>query len=231
MERVGEWKHRDLIIADGTTSTFFLGVLSLVFHSAMHRRPGRPCRPACADRFGRLGNQTAEFLQTIGRIATGVAKPLADYQQIALAGDPSTAFRQQPLPYCFGQAGTRHDWPTQQCLGVHFVDVLSPRPAAAGKGELELPEGDAEMWGDDQHESQQRRNGKTDETLGFRQKENVYRRCQMARFRSATRHKQTSDSLQAALAHPDSVHQHRAPYPAVCTSLSNACFACCNNDG
>lgn len=142
-----------VIPAGASPALLFLRVPSLVFDSAPHRCPGGPGGSAGTDRFGRLLDHLSQLLQTVGRIPAGIAKPLARNQQVPFDGDPPAAFGEYPLPHCVRQARAGCHSPAEQRLGVHFVDVLSARPAAAGEGKLELPQGDLEMGSDDEHSS------------------------------------------------------------------------------
>lgn len=119
---------------------------------AADRRFGGLCG---TPRFGLLGHRkhhAAEFFQAIGRISAGIAKSLTGYQQIAIICEFTTILGQKTAVNRRGQTLVGPHRPTKCCLGIYFVDVLSTRSAAAGKGKSKFPQGNLKPGSNDQHQ-------------------------------------------------------------------------------
>ena len=87
----------------------------------------------------------------LGHVAAGIAEPLTDNQQLALAGYPAAVLRQQSLADGLGQTGAVGNRPAQQGLGVELVDVLPAGTRTPRKGEAEFPQRDLQLGCNDEH--------------------------------------------------------------------------------
>ena len=117
---------------------FLFRPLPFVLQTTAHGGSSGTSRLSRPRRFGRIEKHPAQFFQTVGSIAAGIAESLAGYQQVSLGSDSPGVPGRQPLPHGLGQTGAFRHRPTEHRLGVQLIDVLPPRPAAAAIAELKL---------------------------------------------------------------------------------------------
>jgi hypothetical protein len=131
--------------ARGFSALFAFRRLFLVLQAALI---GTACRARSFSRNRRLLNSLNQFLQfrqTVGRVSTLVAEPLAVDHNRTVCRNPAAVTRQEPLLYGSGQRCRGRHVPVHGRSGTDFVHVLTSRTAGTRIREREFRIGNTDL--------------------------------------------------------------------------------------
>ncbi len=125
---------------------FSVGRRLFVFEPSLLRAFGWFGFLATPGRRGHLFEHVAQFGETIGDVASLIAKSLARYDNFTLFRDFVFEAVEKPLPHRFRQTPTLTGIPPKSRFRVNLVDVFATRPLAARKRKLEFAKRDRKLW-------------------------------------------------------------------------------------
>jgi len=132
-------------------SAFFFAARGLLLQPPLDRGACGAGRPSGPRRRCNFEDHQTEFIEAILDVSYAVTEAVARQDQFAARRDPAVKFLHKPGANIVGQRGALRQVPAKRCLGVHFVDVLAARAAAALVGELQLVVGDSNSFVHNQH--------------------------------------------------------------------------------